>query len=96
MNNSISITVRVFPVTVRDERTGAAATDSIVLTRQQLQAAQVVGESSTELIYRIFNRKGYRVLEIGKAVKRDIPVELYINNQSVYIGGSMSVVEAGA
>ena len=92
----MNITVRVFPVTVRDERTGAAATDSIVLTRQQLQAAQVVGESSTELIYRIFNRKGYRVLEIGKAVKRDIPVELYINNQSVYIGGSMSVVEAGA
>ena len=77
MNNTININVRVFPVSIRDERTGAVSMDTIVITKGQLQAAQTVGQSSKELICRIFNRKGYRVLDIGKAVKRDIPVDLY-------------------
>ena len=77
MNNTININVRVFPVSLRDERTGAVSMDTVVLTKGQLRAAQIVGQSSKELICRIFNRKGYQVLDIGKAVKRDIPVDLY-------------------
>ena len=43
---------------------------------QQLQAAQLVGQSSNELIHRLFNRQGYKVLEIGKPVKKEIVVDL--------------------
>lgn len=76
MNNTITINVRVFSVTIRDERSGDVSTDTITLTRQQLQAAQLVGQSSAELIYRIFNRQGYRVLEIGRPVKRVVVLDL--------------------
>ena len=77
MNNTININVRVFPVSLRDERTGAVSMDTVVLTKGQLRAAQTVGQSSKELICRIFSREGYRVLDIGKAVKRTIPLDLY-------------------
>ena len=78
MKNTITITVRAFPVTIRDERTGELSEDNIVLTRQQLQAVHTVGENNNDLIYRIFNRQGYRVLEIGKPIKREISVNLYL------------------
>lgn len=70
------ITVRVFPVHIRDERTGETTTDEIALTKEQLQAAQLVGESSKELIYRIYNRAGFYILDIGKAVKATLTVDL--------------------
>lgn len=34
------------------------------------------GEKSVELIYRLFNRQGYKVLDIGKPVKKEIVVDL--------------------
>lgn len=77
MNNTINIGIRVFPVTVKDERTGGVSEETIVLTRQQLRAAQTVGQSSKELIGRMFSRQGCRVVDIGKAVKREILVDLY-------------------
>ena len=87
MNNTININVRVFPVSLRDERTGSVSMDTVVLTKHQLRAAQVVGQSSKELICRIFNREGYRVLDIGKAVKQDIPVDLYAHGDEIVIEG---------
>lgn len=74
--DKIEMQVRRFPVTVEDQRTGDVRKDFIILDKSQLQAAQIVGQSSTELIYRIFNRRGYRVLDIGKAVKRTLCVDL--------------------
>lgn len=77
MNNELKIPVRVYPVATRDERTGTLEMDHLILTKQQLQAAQIVGQSATELIHRIYNRKGYKVLEIGKPVKKEVRVDLY-------------------
>ena len=87
MNNQIVISTRTFSVSLRDERTGAVSMDTVVLTKGQLRAAQVVGQSSKELICRIFNREGYRVLDIGKAVKRNIPVDLYVHGDEIVIEG---------
>ena len=70
------IPVRVFPVKLRDERSGAESADEIILTKAQLAAAEIVGESSTELILRQFNRAGFRVLEIGKPRKMTVTVDL--------------------
>lgn len=75
------IHLRRFTVQIRDERTGEIRQDAIVLSKQQLQAAQLCGQSSKELIYRYYNQAGYTVLDIGKAEKRTIPLDL----ESVFI-----------
>lgn len=76
MKNEITVAVRTFPLTLRDERTGEEQATTFTLSKTQLQAAQIVGESSKELIWRLCNRQGYRVVEIGKPTKREIKIDL--------------------
>lgn len=76
MNTNITIEVRRFPVDIRDERTGVLSRDYITLDKPMLKATCMVGQSSKELIQRIYNRHGFRVLEIGKAERRSISVSL--------------------
>ncbi|MEA4955883.1 MAG: hypothetical protein VB096_10310 [Pseudoflavonifractor sp.] len=76
MRINLAIQVRAFPVTVQDGRTGETITDTLVLDKQQLQAAQLVGQSSKELIHRLYERQGFKVTEIGKPEKRTINVNL--------------------
>lgn len=76
MKNDVTIQVRAYSVTVEDQRSGEKSVELIALDKQQLQAAQIVGQSSNELIYRLFNRQGYKVLDIGKPVKKEIVVDL--------------------
>lgn len=76
MTNDVKIPVRVFPVKIRDERSGTESADEIILTKTQLAAAGIIGESSKDLIYRAFNRAGFRVLDIGKARKVTVTVDL--------------------
>ena len=76
MKTTLTIQARAFPVKIHDRNTGAERDDTIVLDKQQLQAAQLVGQSSKELVGRLFERQGYEVLEIGKATKREITLNL--------------------
>ena len=76
MRTTATIYTRRFPVTIRDGRTGAEMQDYITLDKAQIQAAQLVGLSSKELILDHYNRRGFRVLDIGKAEKGRIEVEL--------------------
>lgn len=71
-----TIHLRRFAVQIMDERTGETREDVIVLTKEQLQAAQLCGQSSKELICHYYNRAGFTVLDIGKAEKRTIPLDL--------------------
>lgn len=87
MNNELKIPVRVYPVATRDERTGTLEMDHLILTKQQLQAAQIVGQSVTDLILRIFNRQGYKVLDIGKPVKKEVAVDLYAHKGTIIAEG---------
>lgn len=77
MKSEIMIQARAFPTVIRDERLGVVMEDKIVLTKDQLRAAEMVGESSKELIYRIYNRRGYRVLDVGKPGKHALTVDLF-------------------
>ena len=61
---------------IRDQRTGEQREDLLTLDKRQLQAAQLVGQSSNELIFRIYNRQGFYVLNIGKPIKREVRVDL--------------------
>ena len=76
MKNKITITVRNFPVLAHDHRTGKEEAITVPVTKEQLRAAQLVGQSSKELIERLCEKQGYTVLEIGKPSKVAVTVDL--------------------
>lgn len=48
----------------------------VPVTKQQLQAAQIVGQSSKELIERLCSRQGFTVIEIGVPDKLTAKLDL--------------------
>ena len=76
MKTNYTIQTRAFAVQIKDLRTGEEKADMIVLDLETLHMAQQMGESSHEVILRAYNRQGYKVLDIGKAVKRTINLDL--------------------
>lgn len=76
MKNEIVLNLRRFPILAHDHRTGEEEAITVTVTKQQLQAAQIVGQSSNELIYRLCERQGYKVLEIGTPEKVAVAVDL--------------------
>lgn len=89
MKTNLKIQVRAFPVKIHNRLTDKVTQDTIVLTKEQLRAAQMVGQSSKELIHRIYGCAGYNVLEIGKTEKREISMnleELYKLHSKTVVG----------
>lgn len=76
MKHSITIEARKFEVTAECKETKEVTTDSIILTKAELQAAQLIGSSSKGVICGIYGKKGYAVLDIGKAQRRTLTVDL--------------------
>lgn len=76
MKTTFDLHLRAFPVQLRDRDTGSITHDVIVLEKKHLQAAQLVGESSKELIHRLYGRMGQEVLEIGKPERMEVPLDL--------------------
>lgn len=76
MKNAITITVRVFPVLAHDHQTGQEEKITVPVTKEQLQAAQLVGQSSKELIERLCERQGFTVIEIGQLDKLSMDIDL--------------------
>lgn len=70
----VKISALRFPVTVQDGESTSVI--PVILTKEQLQAAQIIGESSKEVIHRFCSRKGYKVLDIGKADRRTFEINL--------------------
>ena len=87
MNNQIELNVRVFPVTVRDGRNGEVSESTVVLTKEQLHAAQLLGQGVNELLSRVYGRQGYRVQAIGKPVKKTMLVDLYAHDGKIIVDG---------
>lgn len=76
MKNEIILNLRQFPVLAHDHRAGKEEAIVVTVTKHQLQAATIVGQSSKELIERLCDRQGYSVLEIGKPSKVAVTVDL--------------------
>ena len=76
MKNKSPITVRNFPVLAHDHRTGKEEAITVPVTKEQLRAAQLVGQSSKELIERLCDRQGYTVIEIGQPDKLSMNIDL--------------------
>lgn len=70
MKSRITITLRIFPVTVEDPSSGVLKEDHIVIAKSYLQAAELIGVRTDELISRHYNKAGFRVLEIRKPAKK--------------------------
>lgn len=76
MKTEFTIQARCFPVKIRDQRTGEQRADMIVLDKQQLKVAESMGLKPEDLIYHRYNEQGYKVLEVSKAIKRTIVLDL--------------------
>ena len=76
MKNEIALHLRQFPVLAHDHRTGREENITVTVAKQQLQAAQIVGQSSKELIERLCDRQGYTVIEIGSPSKHAVTLDL--------------------
>lgn len=76
MKTTMSIHLRKFPVLVEDQRTGEKLKETVTLEKSQLQAAQLVGESSKELIERVCARRGFTVLEAGTPERLAVELDL--------------------
>ena len=74
MKTTMTIHLRRFPVLVRDNRTGEKLETTITLEKSQLQAAQLVGQSSKELICRLCNKAGYTSWTLAKPGKLRFPL----------------------
>ena len=59
MKSEIVLNLRQFPVLAHDHRTGQEEAITVTVTKDQLRAAQVVGQSSKELVERLCERQGY-------------------------------------
>lgn len=73
MKNSITIEAGRFPVIIKNSATGEILHDTIILSKKQLQAAQIVGRS---FIQRLYQRNGFKVLDIRMVEKKTINVDL--------------------
>jgi len=76
IKNTVTIPFRVFPVAAHDRQADESISLTVPVTKMQLQAAQIVGQSSKELIERLCDRQGYTVLEIGTPEKLSVTVDL--------------------
>lgn len=75
-SNIVTVEARRFPVLAVRNDNQEPYSLHIVVTKDQLRAAQIVGQSSKELIHRICERQGYKVLEIYKAEKKTLSVNM--------------------
>lgn len=71
-----TIHLRAFPVEITDMRTGESGLDTIVLDRDTLERARDAHIDVDVLIWRLYNRQGYRVRKIGTRVKQTVTVDL--------------------
>ena len=76
LKTTMTVQLRRFDVLVEDQRTRETREESIVFTLEQLHAAQLVCQISKELICRAFERQGYKVLDIGRAERREATLHL--------------------
>lgn len=77
MKTTTTIKALAYPVKVMDKRTGEQMDDTVVLDKSWLQICGKLDiADDKQLIYRIYNTKGYVVLEVGKRRKIQLTVDL--------------------
>ncbi len=75
-SRNFELHLRVFPVLAHDHRTGSEEALCVPVTKDELRASQVCGQSSKELVTRLVERQGYSVIEIGVPDKQSVKFDL--------------------
>ena len=77
MKTTTTIKALAYPVKIMDKRTGEQMDDTVVLDKSWLQICGKLDiADDKQLIYRIYNTKGYVVLDVGKRRKLQLAVDL--------------------
>lgn len=79
MKTTTTIKAFAYPVIIKDHRTGEKFEDVIVLPKEWLQICGSDGVNICDdkhMIYRVYNVKGYEVLEVGKRRSAQLTVDL--------------------
>ena len=77
MKTTTTIKALAYPVKIIDKRTGEQMDDTVVLDKSWLQICGKLDiADDKQLIYRIYNTKGYVVMEVGKRRKLQLTVDL--------------------
>lgn len=76
MKTEIKINVRGYVGDLKDNRTGEQRQDGIFLTKEMIRAGALFDMSDEEIIYRRYNRQGFKVLEISKPRKVECTIDL--------------------
>lgn len=76
MTSFIELRLLLFPVELLDLRTGREAEDTIVMTEDQIDAAEILGFTTRDLIYEIYRRADAKVMRVGTPIKRKHRVSL--------------------
>jgi len=76
VKTEIKIQARAYQVRLKDTRTGEKSHDTIVLTKEQLRAGAMFDLGDEDIIYRAYNRQGFRVLEVNQVHKVELTVDL--------------------
>lgn len=77
MKTTTTIKALAYPVKIMDKRTGEQMDDTVVLDKSWLQICGKLDiADDKQLIYRIYNTKGYVVLDVGKRRKLQLTVDL--------------------
>lgn len=77
MKTTTTIQALAYPVILLDKRTRERAMDTVVLDKSWLSICGKLDICDDKhLIYRIYNPKGFEVLEIGKRRKINLTVDL--------------------
>lgn len=79
MKTTIAVKAYAYPVNLKDHRSGASCSDTIVIPAEWLRICGSLGLDICDdkhMIYRAYNRKGFEVLEVGNRRKITLCVDL--------------------
>lgn len=76
MKTTLPITLMPAVVTLRDGRTGQTHTDQVVLDYDTVRRCEGCGLDADAIVYRMYNRQGYKVEEITRARRVTVTIDL--------------------
>lgn len=93
--NEVKIQVRAYSVTLKDLRTGETVKDAVILTKEQLKAYDDTGLTLGGILTALYERKGYRVVNISAPVKRLIKLFFGASGDIAYSVTTAGETETG-
>lgn len=76
MTTTTNVTLLAFDVELMDGRTGERSTDTVVLDFDTVRRCECCGIDGPAIVHRLYNFRGYRVLNLKGHRKKTVSVDL--------------------